>query len=86
LLVDSDAAAGEMEWRGVAMSMVSRILPDRAFSCSSSFVVGDVGVVESSNAAGSDKDSEQLVRSNGDSRAPGISVVIRELFSVTVSG
>jgi hypothetical protein len=81
LLADSDAAAGDKEWRGVASSMVTRILPDRAFPCSISFV-GDVGVVKSSNAGGSDNDREQFVRSNGVSRVPGISEVTKDLFSV----
>jgi hypothetical protein len=81
LLADSDAAEGDKEWRRVASSMVKRILPDRTFPCSSSFV-GDVGVVKSSNADGSDTDREQFMRSNGVSRVSGISEMTKDLFSV----
>jgi hypothetical protein len=86
LLADSDEAAGDMGWRGVATSMVSRILPDRAFPCSSSFDVGDVGVVESSNAGGSDNNRAPSVRFNGASRVVGISVVTMDWLSVIVCG
>jgi hypothetical protein len=85
LLADSDEAAGDMGWRGVATSMVSRILPDRAFPCSSLFDVGDVGVVESSDPGGSDNNSEPFVRFDGASRVAGISVVTMVL-SVIVCG
>jgi hypothetical protein len=32
LLAESDAAAGDMGWQGVATSMASGILPDKAIS------------------------------------------------------
>jgi hypothetical protein len=86
VLADSDAAAGDMDWRGDAASMVSIILPDRAFPCSGSFAAGEVGNVKSSNVGGSDNDKEKFVRSNGDSFVPGISVVTRDLFSVNLCG
>jgi hypothetical protein len=86
LLADSDEAAGDMGWRGVATSMVSRILPDRAFPCSSLFGVGDGGVVESSDAGGSDNNSEPFVRFDEASRVAGISVVAMDLLSVIVCG
>jgi hypothetical protein len=66
--------------------MVSRILPDRAFPCSSLFDVGDVGVVESSDAGGSINNSEPFVRFDGTSRVAGISVVTMDLLSVIVCG
>jgi hypothetical protein len=80
LLADLDVVVGDIEWRGVVASMVSRILLDKASPCSSSFVVGDVGVVDSSNAPASDNDREPFVSFNGVSRVAEISTATIDFF------
>jgi hypothetical protein len=86
LLAESHGAAGDMGWQGVAASMASGILHDKAMSWSSSFAVGNVGVAESSIAGGGDNDRERFVRSSGASRVAGITLVAADLFSVIVCG